>query len=496
MILYRLGVLLFISIFMAGNNLLADEHSNARSKAMSTASVVSSFGIGAFGINPANYDNHLNPDINTKKLKLGKNPDKPTWEISLFSGGGAYGSDESIGFYNNYLKYLSVNRETFTGIFTDFASILSFRQNVLPQDRTQVNYALEVKWISVNYLNPKIGAVNFSVADKVGLNTDSYSRDEELPFTFQISPHGSKYDLTNININQSEATAWWIRKYSISFAKQFDFPKGYFFRNLSVGVSFGLVHGFGNIITYNTSLYVSTYGVYKDPATQINHVDSVIGRQDFHTRQSLTDLFQDYQDGAHSHFNMFPKPAGRGYSLDFGFNLQIGNDWHIAASATDLGEILWDYNTYINNDTNSFKYYNFNMNASDPTYNTFINDLDGLDTRISNMSYKTELPTKYRIGVMYHPNDKFIAEADWEKGKNNLPGNAHFDVFSGGAEYYITNTLPLRGGVSIGGPGSWYVALGTGIRYKKLVFDLACGGINQIIFNKRLSLSISGKIIL
>ena len=30
----------------------------------------------------------------------------------------------------------------------------------------------------------------------------------------------------------------------------------------------------------------------------------------------------------------------------------------------------------------------------------------------------------------------------------------------------------------------------------KDVLDLACGGINQIIFNKRLSLSISGKIIL
>ena len=96
--LRRLGVLLNLLLILTGNELIADDHSNARGKGMSNASVVSSFGIGAFGVNPANFDNHLNPDFNTKKLKLGKNREKPSWEISVFSAGGAYGSDESLGF--------------------------------------------------------------------------------------------------------------------------------------------------------------------------------------------------------------------------------------------------------------------------------------------------------------------------------------------------------------------------------------------------------------
>ena len=108
--LRRLGVFLNLLLILVGNKLIADDHSNARGKGMGNSNVVSSFGIGAFGVNPANFDNHLTTDINTKTLKFGKDKDKPTWEISVFSGGGSYGSDESLGFYNNYLKYLSNSR--------------------------------------------------------------------------------------------------------------------------------------------------------------------------------------------------------------------------------------------------------------------------------------------------------------------------------------------------------------------------------------------------
>ena len=496
--LFRFRTLLFIFLILAISRYdsNAGDHSNARGDGMANASMLSSFGINAFGLNPANFYYETKTDLGIRQVRLREKPVKPTMEISIFSGGGSYGSDESLSFYNNYLKYLSINRQTFTGIFTDLGSVLNFRQNILPEKTTQVNYNLELKWFSVNYTIPKFGAFNFSIDDDIGLNTDSYSRDQEMPVTFRINSYQGKYDLTNVNINQAEASAWWIRKYAVSFAKQIDFPHSGLIKNIKFGASVGIVNGFGNIITYNTSLYVSTFGIIKNPITQVNHVDSIIGRQDFHTRQSLTDFFQDYRDGAHQHFNFFPKPAGKGYSIDLGFNMQIADEWHIALSVTDLGKIWWNYNTFINDDTNHFAYYNFDLNSSDPTYNTFINDLDGISTRIANKTYTTDMPTRFRAGVMFQPSDRFILESDWMKGNNNLPGNSNQNVLSVGSEYYPLDFLPLRAGLSIGGPGGYYIGIGTGIRLKNLVIDISTSGINQIIANKRLSISFSGKYIL
>jgi hypothetical protein len=484
-ILFIIFLLLFIS-----EGVVADDRSNARGLGMSNASLVSSIGIDAYGINPANYDFH--PYLNLKKnTKTNSLTTKSKWEFSIMSLGGGYGSDKSIDFYNNYLKYLSINRESFTGIFTDLASVLNFRNNVLPAERTDVNYDFELKWFSVNYSNPKYGGINFTISDKVGLNTNVLSRDEYMPTTYSIIPHTSSYDLVNINLNQSEAIAWWIRKYTLGFAKQFDF-KGTI-KNISIGFSAGLVHGFGNVITYNSNLNVNTYGITSRSAG--THVDSIKGKQAFYTQAALTDFFRDYSDGAESHFTFFPKPAGTGYSFDFGLTMQLGEKLKIAASVTELGKITWDYNTFINYDTNSFNYKDFYLNSSDPTYNRFVNDLEGLDSRDSTSSYKTDMPAKFRAGIMYQPNENLLIEIDWVKGNNNLPGNTTKHIFSLGAEYYPVSFLPVRAGASVGGPEDWTISLGSGIKYKNIVIDAAAYGINNMIASKRLSFAISGKLV-
>ena len=468
----------------------ADNRSSSRGLGLSNACTVSSLGIDAYGINPANYDFHESPRLKLKDKK--QKTVKPHWEISILSLGGAYGSDESIDFYNNYLKYLSINRNTFTGIFTDLNSVLYFRNTVLPSEKTDVNYDFELKWFSVNYSNPKTGAVNFTVSDKVGLNTNVLSRDEYLPLNFSVSPNpNSSYNLTNVELHQSEAIAWRIRKYTLGNAKQFD-TKG-IIKNVSVGFSAGLVHGFGNVITLNSSLYANSYGIQ---STQNGtHVDSIKGKQSFYTQAALTDFFRDYGDGAKSHFTFFPKPAGTGYSFDLGMTMQIGEMFKVAAAVTEFGKITWDYNTFINYDTNSFNYNDFYLNSSDPTYNRFVNDLEGLDTRDTSSSYTTDMPTKYRAGIMFQPDSQLMIEFDWLKGDNNLPGNTTSSIFSLGAEYYPISFLPLRSGVSLGGPEDWTASVGTGVRFKNVVIDLAAYGINNMIASKRLSFAFSGKLV-
>lgn len=473
----------------------ADDHGNARGKGMAHSSMVTSYGIDAFGLNPANYDFHL-PKSKEKTGKLKEYQNKPRWEISLLSLGGSYGSDSSLDFYNNYLKYLSVNRSTFTNLFTDLPSVLAFRDSVLPGQQTQVNYDFELKWFSLNLSSPKFGAFNITIADKVGLNTNAYSKDQEMPLNFIYTPkEGGKYDLVNVNLNQSEATAWWLRKYSIGYAKQFDFNTKSGIKNFSIGASIALVNGFGNIVTNNTTLNINSYGI-KATGQGYNHVDSIKGKQNFYTESALTDFFSDYNDGAKSHFNFFPKPAGTGYSMDLGINMQIGNAWRFAASVTDIGKVTWNYHTFINNDTNHFIYKNFNLVSTDPTYNRFVNDLEGLDTRDSLTNFTTNMPTKYRVGLAFEPSEKFLLEFNWIKGDNNLPGNSTANIFALGTEYYPLVYLPLRTGISIGGPGDYFISFGTGLKLKYFVMDLGVNGINQIIQSKRLSFALSAKLIL
>lgn len=472
------------------------DRSSARSSSMAFSNLVSSVGNDAYGINPANYDYTLPTSkppkgVSKKKRKIFD----PHWEFSLFSAGGGYGSDSSIAFYNNYLQYLSIDRNKFVDLFTNIEEVFRFRNTILPADKTDVNYDFELNWLSVNYKNPKFGAVNFSISDRVGLNTEVNSRDEYLPLTFgfNFNPNGS-YNITDVSLSQSEAIAWWIRKYNIGYAKQFQFKKSGGIRSFSIGVSGGLVHGFGNVTTYDSHLSIGTWGIQN--VNGVNHVDSIKGKQDFHTQSALTDYFRDYKDGAETQFSLFPKPAGVGYSIDFGINMQIGNDWRIAASVTDLGKITWDYNTVLNNDTNSFAYYNFFVTGTDPTYNQMVNDLGGYATQDSTTHFSTEMPTKYRAGIMFKPNEKFMMEFNWVKGTNDLPGNTKDVIYCFGAEYFVLPYLPVRTGFSAGGPGAYYISLGAGLKLKNFTIDVGTYGINQLIEDKRFSVAVSSKIIL
>jgi hypothetical protein len=462
---------------------------------MSNASLVSSQGIDAYGINPANFDFHrtIKQNLSSKKSALKTKDDKPLLQISIISLGGGYGSDASMDFYNNYLKYLSINRATFTGLFTNFADVVNFRTTVLPDKETNVNYDLELKWFSINYRIPKAGAINFTISDRAGLNTDVLCKDDYMPTTYSLTFNSNgSYNLTNIHLHQSQATAWWIRKYSLGYAKQFEM-KG-FVKSIAIGVTGSLVHGFGNVITYNSTLDINTYGV--QAVETGNHVDSIVGKQGFYSQASLTDFFMDYRDGARNHFNFFPKPAGKGYGIDLGFNMQLGESIKIAASVTDLGKITWDYHTIINLDTNHFLYKNFVLTPGDPTYNMFVNDLDGLDTRDTISSYSTDMPTRYRAGIMYQPSDRFLLEMDWTEGKNDFPGNSIKSVISLGSEYYTMKYLPLRAGVSYGGAEGLVISVGAGLKFRYMDIDFSAYGINNIIANKRLSLSLSGKLII
>jgi hypothetical protein len=498
----------------------SDDRGNGRSTAMAFSTMVSCYGVDAYGINPANYSYRIpSPKLTKKHLASDKkfNLQKPVWEISVFSVGGGYGSDSSIEFYNSYLNYLSIDRNKFVGLFTDLAAVLQFRDSILPGTKTDVNYDFELRWFNVNYSYPKIGSFNVSISDRVGLNTYVNSRDDYLPLNFGVNydPYTQKTDLTNVNLAQSEAIAWWIRKYSIGYAKQFIFSPKSSITSFSIGLSSSLVHGFGNVSTYESKLNISTWGIKNNNG--VNHVDSIKGKQDFHVQSALTDFFQDYKDGAESKFNLFPKPAGIGYSFDFGMTMQIGKQWKVAASVTDLGKISWNYNTITNHDTDSFAYYDFDLTGTDPTYNAMVDDLGGYHTQDTGTIFTSDMPTKIRAGISFQPSDRFLIELNWYKGLNDLPGNSRKNKFTFGAEYFPVYFLPIRAGISFGDPAlvetasnlhpikalvsiwendNYFISIGAGIKFNRFTLDFGTHGINQLIQNKRFSVALSSRVIL
>ena len=503
-------LLVFVHCFC--NSSFADDRSNAKGLGMSTSAVVSSYGIDAYGINPANYFSLQQMPIRKLKLshkgqmssfeeymKRKKNVDdyvRPFIEISLVSVGGGYGSDKTLDFYSTYLNYLSIHRETFANRFLNLDSVFNFRQNVLPDKNTQVNYDFELKWFSINITKPGVGAFNFTISDKVGLNTNVASKETSFPLPEITGNNNGSYNILKADLHLSEALAWWIRKYTVGYARQFTLNG--LIKNFTVGFSAGLVHGFGNATIYSSGIYMNTYGIKRDSIG--NHIDSVSGKQDFYSLQSLTDFFQDYIDGARSHFNFFPRPAGKGYSFDFGINVQITDNIWAAASITELGKIRWDYNTLINRDTSKFLYSDFHVVTSDPTYNAFVNDLDGLDTRIPNHPFTTDMPTKYRAGILIKPFESLSLELDWERGANDLPSNSTLNKVSLGGEYYPIPSIPVRAGFSIGGVESFNIAVGTGFHFDRIGIDIATYNLNKIWFlfheNNRISVTISGKLII
>jgi hypothetical protein len=123
---------------------LSDDRGNGRSTAMAFSTMVSSYGVDAYGINPANYSYRIPPPKLTKTPASDKKfiLQKPVWEISVFSVGGGYGSDSSIEFYNSYLNYLSIDRNKFVGLFTDLALCSTSSEIVSCPTKTDVNMIL------------------------------------------------------------------------------------------------------------------------------------------------------------------------------------------------------------------------------------------------------------------------------------------------------------------------------------------------------------------
>ena len=85
--------------------------------------------------------------------------------------------------------------------------------------------------------------------------------------------------------------------------------------------------------------------------------------------------------------------------------------------------------------------------------------------------FSTPLPVTINLGAAYRMNESLTLTAEWKQGLDERFGNTFIPQIGVGAEYYITDIFPVRGGLTFGGRiGSLY-SLGTGLNFSGFALD-------------------------
>jgi hypothetical protein len=422
----------------------AGERSNIRGMGMARTYVVSSEGLDAIGLNPANI-------ATTSGAPL---------SISIMSVGGHIGSDFLN--YDLYTRY-------FTGVETDSGRVArelteNDKQVILnnftdPLARTSAE--LEARLFGVSYVAEGIGAVAFTVTDNVG--AFAVIPRDYVEFALKGNPVGSSY-----HFNDTRAQSSWTREYALTLGRSFDIA---FLRSFSAGVAVKLVHGYGyyGAERFNTSLVTDEHA-------------TLTGSVDFLARRAGGDpLAARYL----SAYRLFPEVAGKGMAFDAGVRGAFTRYLSAAVSVTDIGTIRWRKNTRVQQADTS-------VTVDDPLDETQRNAIESLvrGRTYTTGAFATRLPTTIRAGVALAV-DK-LPEMGGMPGGLLLELNYNQPLFetsltntiprvSLGAEYTLLEWLPIRTGVSFGGTDYMNLALGFGIHLPVFEFEVASENVTWLM---------------
>jgi hypothetical protein len=149
---------------------------------------------------------------------------------------------------------------------------------------------------------------------------------------------------------------------------------------------------------------------------------------------------------------ILPNSAGNGVGFEFGVSAEIGENWRIAGSITDLGSISYKTNVYTATDgplisisSQGFSNYNFFQNASQ--FDGFTRDMVKWQ---ADQKEVIALPAKFRFGGSY--STKIVNVGfDIVTPLNNAAGNILRPVISAGGDVKILGTLRISTGLMQGG---------------------------------------------
>lgn len=451
------ALLLFIIFSVAANAQSGSLGSvDARSMGMAKTYNTTAQGVFAIGINPANLLGNDNYSFNLSTVL-------PLPNVSVKTG-------------TNFLTIDDVNY--FFGGVNGQSRILT------PEDKTRFNDLFsnggfvftdaKVNLVSLSLNTGSIGAFGFSINDYAGARIN-------LPAALvDIGLNGNTGNKT-YSLNDSNVKSWWIRNYSLSYARDFTGILPGLFSKLAAGFTIKLVQGFSYAGTDRVSTSFQTGD--KNQITGSSDLRALSAfSQDFGFKYSFDS--DSIKKSSQSNMGPFPSPAGKGVGFDFGISTVISNEWNLSLAVTDIGKINWDVNTA------EFTGYG-NIYFDDPTNKAQRDSLKdkiiGKGKRIDGFS--TQLATAFRFGISHYffgkQNDdsgSLLLAFDYNQGFNDMPGNSTKPRFSVGTEWKPMSWFPyLRSGISLGGETGFNWALGLGMDAGIVEFNFATSNMESLV---------------
>ncbi len=462
-ILSALVLLFSVSVLYAQNGSLGI--TDAYSTAMGKTYTISSRGIYAVGINPAN-------------LAL-DNPGH--WEIGLPSLGVRTGTNFlSIDEFNYFFGGVDSAGTRIARHLTD-----DDKQRMRNLFAGGGDVVVDVNTLDLGFSikpNDRVGAFAFTIQDYMTAQFTFPSGVIDLALSG--NPLGSEYSLDDMKLKMS-----WLRSYNLSWAHDLSILKPKSFKQLTFGIGLKYVQGFAYVGLESISTKIKTNQDY-----------SIFVSGDMQLRTALSSSFgvkygfDSTAGSSSSSFSIAPQTAGSGFGFDIGFSAIINDRWSVGVAITDIGSVKWKTNTAEYSSHSSFTLTDLSDSTQrDSLANRFKGDGKFID------AFSTKLPTTLRIGTMWIVKPEvFMLNMDINAGLNDAPRNDQSARFSIGGNWNAAKWLPyLRGGFSWGGAEFFSWTVGIGFSYKSMEFNAATPDF-QYIFTpkdgKRISFAASWRL--
>lgn len=441
---------------------------DARSMGMGKSYNASTTGIYSIGINPANL-------INTQDRTTEFQTILPIPYLAFRSGTNFMTFDDLNYFFggvNGKARYLDdEDKKRFNDLFEDGGVVFA-------------NVSVNLLSVSYNY-GEEVGAFAFSAHDFISAYMKFPQSITDLAL-FGNQP-GKNFDL-----GETDIQSWWIRTYSLSYARELSEIRIPGFNKFGAGISFKLVHGFS---------YTGTERVLTSFITGEKY--QVSGSADLLAHTSFSDAFGvkygfDSTEKK-SNMSLFPSPAGAGVGFDVGVNAQYLDNWIFSLAVTDIGKINWKKNVAEFSASGEIEFEELlDRELRDSLYKK----ITGEGKSVSNHS--TSMPTTLRLGAAFYTDENqssipgsLIVVLDYNQGFNNMPGNTTTPRVSIGGEWKPGDWFPyFRTGFSFGGRTGLNWAFGIGAITGSLELNFATSDFHVLFApnsSKQVSFAVSSR---
>jgi len=454
--------ILFLTI--AGNILCQTSGSagvsDARSAAMGRTYTESATGLSAIGANPANL---FRDSARSVELVL---------PLPLPNIGGSIGTNfMTIDDYNYFFGTQTTDATgKKIGRTLTFADKQRFNNLFSNGGTITTNLQIQLFAVSIKPIN-SFGTLGFSIIDQIA---GTFTLPKEL---VNIGLNGNLAN-TVYNFNDTKLNAWWLRKYSFSYARNLDFVP--FFKSFSLGVSINMIQGYAytELDHMNTEL---TTGVGNVITGKGDFLLYSAFSPDFHIQYSFDKSTSDQKYS----FSPFPTPAGSGVGVDIGLSAKLNDVLSFGFAVTDIGSITWNKNVA---QYSSNKAVYLDDLTSQSQRDSLTNALTGKDNGRYTGNISSQLATALRLGAaiqidkMVNGNfpGKMLVAIDYNQGFNDQPGNTTKPRTSIGADW-VLGTIAVRSGFSFGGIDNFNWGFGLGLDFGILALNFGTPDMESLI---------------